>query len=79
LANDTEYGLRAAVWIDAGRGEAMAAEIVSGQVAVNGIVKTDPRLPSGGGKRSDYGRELGLHGVHEFANAQQVWIGPARD
>ena len=54
----------------------MAARIEAGQVAVNGIVKTDPRLPSGGVKRSGYGRELGPHGIHEFVNAQQVWVGP---
>jgi succinate-semialdehyde dehydrogenase / glutarate-semialdehyde dehydrogenase len=56
----------------------MAAEIVTGQVAVNGIVKTDPRLPSGGVKRSGFGRELGPHGIHEFVNHQQVWVGPQR-
>ncbi|MGQ9425762.1 NAD-dependent succinate-semialdehyde dehydrogenase [Gilvimarinus sp. F26214L] len=75
IANDTEYGLGAALWTDGKRGEALSREIVSGQVAVNGIVKTDPRLPSGGVKRSGYGRELGPHGIHEFVNAQQVWIG----
>lgn len=78
IANDTEYGLGAAVWTSTERGEAMAQEIVSGQVAVNGIVKTDPRLPSGGVKRSGYGRELGPHGIHEFVNAQQVWVGPKK-
>ena len=46
-------------------------------MSVNGIVKTDPRLPSGGIKRSGYGRELGPHGIREFVNAQQVWVGPA--
>ena len=46
----------------------------AGQVAVNGIVKTDPRLPSGGIKQSGYGRELGPHGIREFVNAKQVWI-----
>jgi succinate-semialdehyde dehydrogenase / glutarate-semialdehyde dehydrogenase len=76
MANDTPYGLAASVWSTAERGEAMAREIVAGQVAVNGIVKTDPRLPSGGVKRSGFGRELGPHGIHEFVNAQQVWIGP---
>jgi len=75
IANDTPYGLSAAVWTDAKQGEAMAHRIQSGQVAVNGIVKTDPRLPSGGIKASGYGRELGPHGIHEFVNAQQVWIG----
>ncbi|WP_405243628.1 NAD-dependent succinate-semialdehyde dehydrogenase [Lentisalinibacter salinarum] len=74
IANDTPYGLAAAVWTDAARGEAMARRLYTGQVAVNGIVKTDPRLPSGGVGRSGYGRELGPHGIHEFVNAQQVWI-----
>jgi len=76
LANDTPYGLAASVFTERTRGEAMAREIVAGQVAVNGVVKTDPRLPSGGVKRSGYGRELGPHGIHEFVNAQQVWVGP---
>jgi succinate-semialdehyde dehydrogenase/glutarate-semialdehyde dehydrogenase len=78
IANDSEYGLGAAVWTSTERGEAMAREIVAGQVAVNGIVKTDPRLPSGGVKRSGYGRELGPHGIREFVNAQQVWVGPKK-
>ncbi|MFC7403816.1 NAD-dependent succinate-semialdehyde dehydrogenase [Georgenia alba] len=78
LANDTPYGLAASVWSTAERGEAMARHIAAGQVAVNGIVKTDPRLPSGGIKRSGYGRELGPHGIREFVNAQQVWVGPAK-
>jgi succinate-semialdehyde dehydrogenase/glutarate-semialdehyde dehydrogenase len=78
LGNDTRYGLGSAVWTTPERGEKMAREIVAGQVAVNGIVKTDPRLPSGGVKRSGYGRELGPHGIRQFVNSQQVWIGPAR-
>lgn len=78
LANDTEYGLAAAIWTDPQRGEKLAGEIEAGQVAINGIVKTDPRLPSGGIKRSGYGRELGPHGIRAFVNVQQVWIGPAR-
>ena len=78
LANDTPYGLGASIWTETSRGEAMARRIEAGQVSVNGIVKTDPRLPSGGIKRSGYGRELGPHGIREFVNAQQVWVGPAR-
>lgn len=76
LANDSIYGLGASVWTEAARGEALARRIEAGQVSVNGIVKTDPRLPSGGIKRSGYGRELGREGIHEFVNRQQVWIGP---
>lgn len=78
LANDTPYGLAASVWSTRERGEAIARQIEAGQVAVNGLVKTDPRLPSGGIKRSGYGRELGPQGILEFVNAQQVWVGPVR-
>jgi len=79
MANDTPYGLGASVWTaDTAKGEEMAREIVAGQVSVNGIVKTDPRLPSGGVKKSGYGRELGPHGIREFTNAQQIWVGPVK-
>ncbi|MDA0977131.1 MAG: NAD-dependent succinate-semialdehyde dehydrogenase [Proteobacteria bacterium] len=76
LVNDTEYGLGAGLWTaDRHRGEQLAKRIEAGQVAVNGIVKTDPRLPSGGIGKSGYGRELGPQGIHEFVNAKQIWIG----
>lgn len=75
LANATPYGLAASLWTMADRGVALAARLEAGQVAVNGIVKTDPRLPSGGIKRSGYGRELGPHGIRQFVNAQQLWLG----
>jgi succinate-semialdehyde dehydrogenase/glutarate-semialdehyde dehydrogenase len=77
IANDTPYGLGSSIWTETSRGEQLARRIEAGQVSVNGIVKTDPRLPSGGIKRSGYGRELGPHGIREFVNAQQVWVGPA--
>lgn len=79
LANDTEYGLASSIWTEQSRGEAMAREIEAGQVVVNGLVKTDPRLPSGGIKRSGLGRELGPHGILEFVNIQQVWVGPKQE
>jgi succinate-semialdehyde dehydrogenase/glutarate-semialdehyde dehydrogenase len=79
LANNTSYGLAASLWTTTERGEAMARDLFAGQVAVNGIVKSDPRLPSGGIKRSGYGRELGPHGIREFVNAQQVWVGPKQE
>ncbi len=79
MANDTPYGLGASVWTaDTQLGEELACDIDAGQVSVNGIVKTDPRLPSGGVKRSGIGRELGPHGIKEFTNAQQIWVGPAK-
>lgn len=79
IANDTEYGLAASIWTERARGETMAKEIEAGQVVINGLVKTDPRLPSGGIKRSGHGRELGPHGILEFVNVQQVWVGPKRE
>ncbi|HHX34815.1 MAG TPA: NAD-dependent succinate-semialdehyde dehydrogenase [Gammaproteobacteria bacterium] len=75
IANDTVYGLGASIWTQSERGAQLAARFESGQVAINGIVKSDPRLPSGGIKRSGYGKELGPHGIREFVNAQQVWQG----
>jgi succinate-semialdehyde dehydrogenase/glutarate-semialdehyde dehydrogenase len=80
IANDTAYGLAASVWTaDVAMAERMSRDIEAGQVTINGIVKTDPRLPSGGIKRSGYGRELGPHGILEFVNVQQVWIGPKKE
>ncbi len=74
LANDSNYGLAAALWTETRRAAGLTARLETGQVAINGIVKTDPRLPSGGIKRSGIGRELGPHGIREFVNAQQVWV-----
>ncbi len=77
IANDTPYGLAASIWTsDVDKAVQMAPLIEAGQVTINGIVKTDPRLPSGGIKKSGYGRELGPHGIMEFVNIQQIWIGP---
>lgn len=75
IANDTVYGLGASIWTESERGAQLAARFESGQVAINGIVKSDSRLPSGGIKRSGYGKELGAHGIREFVNTQQVWQG----
>ena len=79
ISNDTEFGLGASVWTNAKKGEEIARKMVAGQVSVNGIVKTDPRLPSGGVKKSGLGRELGPHGIKMFVNVQQIWIGPKKD
>jgi succinate-semialdehyde dehydrogenase / glutarate-semialdehyde dehydrogenase len=74
-ANNSSFGLGASVWTnDPEKGEKLAREIESGCVFINGIVKSDPRLPFGGIKNSGYGRELSDYGIKEFVNIKTVWI-----
>ena len=75
VANDSELGLGGSVWTrDIKKGEALARRIESGAVFVNGMTKSDPRLPFGGVKKSGYGRELAQYGIKEFVNIKSIWI-----
>ncbi len=76
LANKSSYGLGFSIWTrDTAAAEALAPKVEAGAVFVNGMVASDPRLPFGGIKKSGYGRELSVYGVHEFVNIQTVWVG----
>ncbi|RMG59887.1 MAG: NAD-dependent succinate-semialdehyde dehydrogenase [Gammaproteobacteria bacterium] len=75
IANGSRFGLGGSVWTgDSARGEAFARRMQCGAAFVNGLVKSDPRLPFGGVKASGYGRELSHHGLHEFLNIKTIWI-----
>ncbi len=75
IANDNRYGLGASVFTrDSKKGEQLARRLQSGSSFVNGLVKSDPRLPFGGIKASGYGRELSIQGIREFVNIKTVWI-----
>jgi len=75
IANDSMFGLGASIWTkDFKKSEEIANKIEAGAVFVNGMTKSDPRLPFGGIKKSGYGRELSHHGIREFMNIKSVWI-----
>ncbi len=74
-ANDSELGLGASLWTSSrDRAKKLASEIETGMVFVNALVKSDPRMPFGGVKKSGIGRELSKYGLREFVNVKSVNI-----
>lgn len=75
LANKSSFGLGASIITkDVERAQELSRRIEDGAVFINELVKSDPRLPFGGTKRSGYGRELSLLGIREFVNAKTVFV-----
>lgn len=75
IANNTRYGLGSSLWTKSKKKmEWFIARVEAGSVFINGMVKSDPRLPFGGTKMSGYGRELSSYGIREFVNVKTVWM-----
>jgi len=69
VSNNSEFGLGASVWTnDEERGLEIAKRLEAGDVFINSVVKSDPRMPFGGIKKSGIGRELSKYGLKEFVN-----------
>ncbi len=75
LNNKSLYGLGVSLFTnDLDKAEELVPEFEDGAVFINALVKSDPRLPFGGTKRSGYGRELSIAGIREFVNIKTVYI-----
>ncbi|HRI82094.1 MAG TPA: aldehyde dehydrogenase family protein, partial [Opitutaceae bacterium] len=76
VANDTPYGLGAAVFSrNRARAREIARQLEAGMVFINDFVRSDPSLPFGGIKQSGFGRELGRPGLRAFVNLKTLWLG----
>ncbi|QJW88429.1 NAD-dependent succinate-semialdehyde dehydrogenase [Spirosoma taeanense] len=75
LANLSDFGLGSAIWTeDIAKADRLARQLQVGSVFVNGLMRSDARVPFGGIKQSGFGRELSEIGLKEFVNVKTVWI-----
>jgi succinate-semialdehyde dehydrogenase/glutarate-semialdehyde dehydrogenase len=75
LAGETRFGLGVSLFTsDIKKGKELVGKFHDGAVFINGLVRSDPRLPFGGTRHSGYGRELSIHGIREFVNVKTIWV-----
>jgi acyl-CoA reductase-like NAD-dependent aldehyde dehydrogenase len=75
IANDTVYGLAAAVWTDnVDRAHRVARAIRAGVVWVNTFDAGDITSPFGGFKQSGFGRDKSIHALEKYTDLKAVWI-----
>ena len=80
LSNRSRFGLGVNLFTnDLKKAQELIPEFDDGAVFVNSMVKSDPRLPFGGTKKSGYGRELAVNGIREFVNIKTVFIEKFQD
>ncbi len=74
-ANNSEFGLAAAIWTrDIKKAHLMARRVKAGTVWINTISTTDNAVPFGGYKSSGFGRELGRAAIDLYTETKTVWV-----